>query len=250
MRADHAEHRQEPLGCAGGAEACHGAFAVPGRPVRLRPVEVSRLPVADRRHDLPMRHRVTAELVGDQHPIRRALPLEEFAEEPRGGRGVPARLDQDVEDVAVLIDGRPQLLPTAVDRQEHLVEMPPVAGSGSAAAQPAGVLRPELDTPLPDRLVADDHAADQHELLDLTEAQREAVIQPYAVRDDLHRIPVALVRHLAHAIPLRRIDSEIIHFGRTNHQPDNAALVELVRAIPATTAPEYLLTGAGLQTLP
>ena len=23
-------------------------------------------------------------------------------------------------------------------------------------------------------------------------------------------------------IPLRRIDSEIIHFGRTNHQPDNA----------------------------
>ena len=24
-------------------------------------------------------------------------------------------------------------------------------------------------------------------------------------------------------IPLRRIDFEIIHFGRTNHQPDNAA---------------------------
>jgi hypothetical protein len=24
-------------------------------------------------------------------------------------------------------------------------------------------------------------------------------------------------------IPLRRIDSEIIHFGRTNHQPDNAS---------------------------
>jgi hypothetical protein len=29
-----------------------------------------------------------------------------------------------------------------------------------------------------------------------------------------------------------------------------SALVELVRAIPATTAPGYLLTGAGLQTLP
>jgi hypothetical protein len=25
-------------------------------------------------------------------------------------------------------------------------------------------------------------------------------------------------------IPLRRIDSEVIHFGRTNHQPDNAEL--------------------------
>jgi hypothetical protein len=40
--------------------------------------------VLDRRHYLPMRHCVTAELVGDQHPRRRALPLEEFAEEPRG----------------------------------------------------------------------------------------------------------------------------------------------------------------------
>ena len=145
-------------------------------------LKVSRLPVLDRRHYLPMRHCVTAERVGDQHPKRRALPLEEFAEEPLGGLGVPAGLDQDVEDVAVLIDGPPQLLPTAVDRQEHLVEMPPVAGSGLAAAQPAGVLRPELGTPLPDRLVADDHAADQHELLDLTEAQREAVIQPRSAR--------------------------------------------------------------------
>src|SRR4029077_18348118 len=42
MRGDHAEHRQEPLGCAGGAEAFHGAFAVPGRLVRvLHPVEFS-----------------------------------------------------------------------------------------------------------------------------------------------------------------------------------------------------------------
>ena len=31
VRRDDAEHRQEPLGCAGGAEAFHGAFALPGR---------------------------------------------------------------------------------------------------------------------------------------------------------------------------------------------------------------------------
>jgi len=42
MRADHAEHRQEPVGGAGGAEALHGASAVPGRLMRvLRPVEFS-----------------------------------------------------------------------------------------------------------------------------------------------------------------------------------------------------------------
>src|SRR4029079_1075347 len=107
---------------------------------------------------------------------RRALRLEEFAEEPLGGLGVPARWDQDVEDVAVLVDGPPQILPTAVDRQQHLVEVPLVAGSGLAAAQAGRVDGSELGTPLPDRLVRDDHAADQHELLDLTEAQREPVI--------------------------------------------------------------------------
>ena len=105
---------------------------------------------------------------------RRALPLEEFAEtawrpwrRACTGRGCRGRCRP----------GRspPQMLPTAGDRQEHLAEMPRVGGPFPAAAQPAGVFRPELGTPLPDRLVGDDHAADQHELLDLTEAQREAV---------------------------------------------------------------------------
>ena len=93
----------------------------------------------------------------------RALPLEEFAEEPLGGLGIPARLDQDVEDVAVLVDGPPRLLTTAVDRHEHLVEVPLVAGSGFAAAQAGRVDRSELGPapPLPDRLVGDYHAADQ-----------------------------------------------------------------------------------------
>ena len=48
MRGDHAEHRQEPVGCAEGAEAFHGAFALPGGLVRVfRPVEVPRLAVLD-----------------------------------------------------------------------------------------------------------------------------------------------------------------------------------------------------------
>jgi len=81
-------------------------------------------------------------------------------------------LDQDVEDVAVLVDGPPQVVMTGVDRQEHLVEVPLVAGSGLAAAQAGRVDGSELAAPLPDRLVRDYHAADQHELLDLAEAQR------------------------------------------------------------------------------
>jgi hypothetical protein len=36
--------------------------------------------------------------------------------------------------------------------------------------------------------------------------------------------------------PLRRIDSEIIHFSRTNHQPDNAVAAALVLGAEAATA--------------
>jgi hypothetical protein len=70
--------------------------------------------------------------------------------------------------------------------------MPFVARPGPAPAQPVGVDLPGLRAPLPDGFVADHDAALQHQLLDLTEAQREPVIQPYAVRDNFRRIPVAL----------------------------------------------------------
>src|SRR6185503_17848836 len=65
--------------------------------------------------------------------------------------------------------------------------MPFVAGPGPAPAQPVGVDLPELRAPLPDGFVADHDTALQHQLLDLTKAQREPVIQPHAVRDDLRR---------------------------------------------------------------
>jgi hypothetical protein len=61
-------------GCARGAEAFNGAFALPGGLVRVfRPVEVPRLAVLDRRHHRPMRHLIASELVGDQHPRYPAL---------------------------------------------------------------------------------------------------------------------------------------------------------------------------------
>ena len=85
------------------------------------------------------------------------------------------------------------------------------------------------------------------------------------------RSPVVPVGHRGQAVMPRRAPSQTWAggvFGRTRPQrPDRggilkqlgevwtpevagSALVELVRAIPATTASGYLLTGAGLQTLP
>jgi hypothetical protein len=47
----------------------------------------------------------------------------------------------------------------AVDLHENLIEVPLVAGTGSPPTQLTGVVRPELATPAPDRLVADHHTA-------------------------------------------------------------------------------------------
>jgi len=88
----------------------------------------------------------------NQHPRYPALLGQQLTEEPLGGLGIPARLDQDVEDIAVLVDGPPQVVTTAGDRQEHLVEVPLVAGSGLAAAQAGRVDGSELGAPPPDRL--------------------------------------------------------------------------------------------------
>jgi hypothetical protein len=53
----------------------------------------------------------------------------------RPGRGlVPPVLYEDVEDVAVLVDGPPQVLQLTVDLDEDLVKVPLVAGPGPATA--------------------------------------------------------------------------------------------------------------------
>jgi len=77
---------------------------------------------------------------------------------------------------------------------DDFIEMPFVARPGPAPAQPVGVDLPERHALLPDGFVADHDAALQHQLLDLTKAQREPVLQPHAVRDDLRRVPVSLIR--------------------------------------------------------
>src|SRR5580693_1802336 len=61
-------------------------------------------------------------------------------------------------------------------------------------AQLVGVGMPELGAPPPDRLVTHRDTAYEHQLLDLTQAEREPKVQPHAVVDDLDRVAVALVR--------------------------------------------------------
>src|SRR4029077_1444878 len=79
--------------------------------------------------------------------------------------------------------------------------------------------RPELGTPGPDRLVGDHDAADEHQVLDVAQAQRETVIQPHRVPDDLDRIPVALVpRRNRHKRPILAAPHQVNNLTMPDHE--------------------------------
>jgi hypothetical protein len=61
-------------------------------------------------YDLAVGGAVGAEHVGDDHPRHHASPLHQPAEETPGRGLVPAVLHEDVQDVAVLVGGPPQVL--------------------------------------------------------------------------------------------------------------------------------------------
>jgi len=158
-----------------------------------------------------MSNTVAARAVGNEAPWLVFQSMQKPLEEPLGSRPVPPVLNQDVQYDAVLINGPPQIVQRAPDADEHLVEVPRIAGPRSSPAQSPGEVGTELPTPVSDALVGDHNATFGQDQLDITQAETEDVVQPDRVADDLGRKPVpgireGLDRHavsVAH-LPLRR----------------------------------------------
>ena len=141
-----------------------------------------------------MRHLVAGELVTDDHPGHLPQAVEQSADELLGGHRVAARLDQNVEHVAGRVDRAPQVPLCAVDLDEHRIEVPCVAQPPTTTAQLVRVLLPEPVAPGPDRLLGHVDTTFEHQLLHVAEAQREPVLQPDAMADDLGRKPEPFIR--------------------------------------------------------
>ena len=135
---DDAVHRCEPLQMGGRLESSHLPLALTSRLMRdLRSV-VFVLPstVDHGRHHGAVRRRVAAQLVRDQPARLAALFFQELAEESSGRPPIAPRLHQDVEHVAILVHGPPQILLPPPDLDEQLVQMPGVALAAPAVPQP------------------------------------------------------------------------------------------------------------------
>jgi hypothetical protein len=113
---------------------------------------------------------------------------------------IAPRLDDLIEDIAVLVNSPPQPVLLACDRDHDLVQMPDVAAAWRLAFEAAGVIQTKLQRPAADRLIGHDNAALEQHLLDQPQAQWEPEIEPDSVSDDLRWERVALVADgLAHA---------------------------------------------------
>jgi hypothetical protein len=108
---------------AGRLEPPHGAFALAGGLVGVfrTVVQVSVLSVLYVREYVPLRSPIAFELIRDDDSWDVGQPLEELAEELLCSVLVAPPLHQDVEDVAILIHGAPEVVAFTVDRQTHFI---------------------------------------------------------------------------------------------------------------------------------
>ena len=78
---------------------------------------------------------------------------QQLAEEPLGSAGIAPALNQNVEHAALLVDGTPEVMQLAPDADEHLIEMPFVAGTWPMPLQRVGELLPEAKAPLTEPII-------------------------------------------------------------------------------------------------
>ena len=128
--------REKPLRVRGGCEPAHLSLALSRRLMRhfCAVVLVSVRAMGDGQHDCSVRSPVAAQLVGDQSPRLTLLALQQLAEKTCGSPAVAPRLDEDIEDVAILIDGTPEIVPPSLDGDEDLVQVTCLAFFGPADA--------------------------------------------------------------------------------------------------------------------
>ncbi len=127
---------------------------------------------------------VGLELVSDELPRRLALFFQDFAKKTFGSSLVATSSHQDVENITVLINSSPQVDLPSVDLQEQLIHVPDVAQSALLLSDRAGVSWPHFQTPQADCLIGDNDSSLGQQILDVSKAKCEAVLEPHRMIDD------------------------------------------------------------------
>ena len=193
---NRAVDREKSLNLCRRLEATHLAFLLPGVLVRDFRSVIFVLPssVGDGWEDLSVRGRIASELVGDELPGRPLLVFQNLTKEALSGSLVSVACDQDIEDVAILVHCSPKIMTFAADRDEHLVHVPDVSEATLSPPQRAGIRWSKLAAPGSNGFVGYGDATLREKVLHVAEAQREPMVQPDGMADDLGRKAVASIQ--------------------------------------------------------
>src|SRR5580704_16109670 len=141
---------------------------------------------------------IRSQLICDQLVWDKAIFLQKLAHEFQRRPLVPFRLDQHIEDLALGVDGAPQIDHPAIDFQIDFIKMPSRIGFGSAFAQVRRDHRSEVVHPAPDSFVGHHDTAFRQQIFDVAKAQGKPDVKPDRLLDDFQREPVPLVADFLH----------------------------------------------------
>jgi hypothetical protein len=147
------------------------------------------------RRKIADRLEIAPQLVADHDPWW-AKSIDQSTQKPLSGLGVPLLLYKYVEHLAICVNGAPEPVFRAIDRDHNLVEIPLFVRLWQVTPDTSGKMRAETIDPNPDCFPAYNHATLGKQILDICRAQREPMISPDGVCDDLTRVAKALqARH-------------------------------------------------------
>jgi hypothetical protein len=119
--------------------------------------------------------------------------LEQFAEACFHRPRVPPAVDKHIQDVAVLIDGPPEVMTFPLKRQEHFIHTPRVAGLRPPTPECIRLGLAAPPAPPSNRLIRHEDAPGEQALFHVAVAETKAAGQPDAMADDFRWKSVMLV---------------------------------------------------------
>ena len=106
---------------------------------------------------------------------------------------IAAWLQENIYHVSVLVDGAPEILPLTLDCYEEFVQVPDVAQATLPVPKYTDVFGTELSAALSNGLVRDYDPALCQQILNISEAQAESVVEPNGMADDIRRKSMSVI---------------------------------------------------------
>jgi hypothetical protein len=132
------------------------------------------------------RPHVAAQFVRHDHARLTKLP-DQSGEEASRSPAVAASLNQDIENIAIGINGAPEPEPLPADRDGGLIHVPLVTRVWSIPTYAIGKMTTKAVDLEPNSLPTDDDPALGEQILNIRGVQGKAVVGPDRIGDDLTR---------------------------------------------------------------